>query len=85
MLSTATENAITQIWRQSSRLIGGLSLKLSTKAAVFKRVSLLIGGQACRLAPALLSRIYSIDKFCSQEDGDHFFIIIFIVETKNQW
>ena len=27
---------------------GGQNLKLSTKAAVFKRESLLIGGQACR-------------------------------------
>ena len=35
--------------RQSDRLRGGQSLKLSTKNAVFKRVSLLIGGQACRL------------------------------------
>ena len=36
---------------------GGQSLKLSTKATVFKRVSLLIGGQAPPgplLAPALL-------------------------------
>ena len=40
----------------------GQSLKLSAKAAVFKRVSLLIGGQAYRLggpgpllAPALMS------------------------------
>ena len=28
---------------------GGQSLKLSTKAAVFKRENLLIGGQACQL------------------------------------
>ena len=52
---------LTQSRRQSSRLRGakrlsggGQSLKLCTKATVFKKVSMLIGeGQAPHLAPAL--------------------------------